>query len=97
MMIKKALDKFNLNFNKKENFKESVFKMPPQVFFPSSFDEVSQMMEVLKNKRAIIINVSSLEIKDRYRIIDFFSGYIYALEGYREKLELNIYLFVVKN
>ncbi len=74
----------------------SYHKIPPQVFFPTSFDEVDQITSVIERHHPVIVNVSSLAIKDRYRIIDFLSGYIFALKGTREKLENSIYMFYVK-
>ena len=43
----------------------------------------------------VIVNVSNVELKSRYRYIDFISGYVMALNGKRCKLEENIYSFKI--
>lgn len=65
----------------------------PRVFIVKNFEDVEDCVNCLEQIHSIIVNLSSLEISNRYRIVDFLSGYIYARKGYREKLESNIYMF----
>ena len=43
----------------------------------------------------MIVNVSLVSIKERYRVIDFLSGFVMAYQGKRKKLEENIYSFKI--
>lgn len=70
-------------------------KMAPIVYNVTSYYEVEPIASNLFKKQSIIINLSSLETKDKYRVIDFLSGVSYCLRGTRTKLEENIYLFTI--
>lgn len=65
----------------------------PRVFMLMNYNEAQEIANHLLARQDIIVNVSNLITKDKYRVIDFLSGVIYALEGKRLKLEPNIYLF----
>lgn len=67
----------------------------PKVFLVKGRDNVYDCIQVLLENKSLIVNVSSLEVKDKLRVIDFLSGYIFALKGTREKLEDNIYVFTL--
>lgn len=98
-MLQKIKTAFKVEQNEKSSRNNTIYaynKIPPQVFFPTSFDEVDQITDVIERHHPVIVNVSSLAIKDRYRIIDFLSGYVFALKGHRDKLESSIYMFHVK-
>lgn len=73
--------------------KEKIKFIPPKVFLPKNVDEISSIIDTLITNTPVIVNVLSLSNKDRYRIIDFLSGYVFALNGCREKLEDCIYTF----
>ncbi len=68
-------------------------QITPKVILIRNEDNVHDCLQGLREQRQIIVNISSLEKSQRYRIIDFLSGYTYALNGSREKLEENIYMF----
>ena len=68
-------------------------KIPPSVFFVYKFEDIDKIIKVLDLRKDVILNVSNMEIKNRIRVIDFLSGFIFAKNGKREKLEDNIYLF----
>lgn len=65
----------------------------PRVFMIMNYNEAQEVANHILVKQDVIVNVSNLTTKDKYRVIDFLSGVIYSLEGRRLKLEPNIYLF----
>ncbi len=65
----------------------------PRVFLLMNYHEVQDIANHLLVSQPVIVNVSNLITKDKYRVIDFLSGVIYVLDGKRLKLEQNIYLF----
>lgn len=86
-------DTFESHKKKKEVVK--VKHVAPIVYNVTSYYEIEAIAANLFIKQSIIINLSNLEIHDRYRVIDFLSGVTYSLQGTRTKLEDNIYLFAV--
>lgn len=70
-------------------------QITPRVFIIKDFDEIIDLIVSLNDCHQVIINLSNLELSSRYRIVDFLSGYIYARNGKRNKLEDNIYMFSI--
>lgn len=68
-------------------------QVTPKVFLLKDTENIYDCIKTLLENKAIIVNISSLDVKEKYRVIDFLSGYIFALKGSREKLEDNIYIF----
>jgi len=64
---------------------------------PSSFDEVQEIADNLRNHRQVIINLEKTPSDIAQRIIDFVSGTTYALDGHSQKLAENIVIFVPSN
>ena len=64
--------------------KEKSKIVPPRVFLPKNIDELPEIIDAIVENVPVIVNVLSLASKDRYRIIDFLSGYVFALNGCRE-------------
>lgn len=48
---------------------------------PSTFDDSKEICDMLKEERAIIINLEGLEAEQAQRMMDFISGAIYALDA----------------
>lgn len=69
--------------------------LTPRVYLIRNEDEIYDLIDGLKKYRQIIVNLTNLNTNKKCRIIDFLSGYIYALNGFREKLEDNIYAFTI--
>ncbi len=70
-------------------------QITPKVFLIKEENNIFDCIRGIKENRQIIINISSIDTHLRYRIVDFLSGYIYALNGNRVKLEDNIYMFSI--
>lgn len=68
----------------------------PRVFTLMTYMEAQDVAHYLLLEQSVIVNVGNLVTKDKYRVIDFLSGVIYALDGERIKLDQNIYLFTPK-
>ena len=64
---------------------------------PTSFEEVQTMVDHLKNKRAVIINLEDTEKTLARRIADFMGGAIYALDGTMQRVSGSIFLFTPQN
>lgn len=60
---------------------------------PGSFEEVQAIVDHLKNKRAVILNLEETEKTTARRVADFLGGAIYALEGTMQRVSGSIFLF----
>ena len=64
---------------------------------PKSFDECSKLVDSLKSRKPIIINLEKLETEVARKIFDFLSGATYALDGKVQKIANNIFIFTPDN
>jgi len=64
---------------------------------PSGFDEVQTIVDHLKNKQTVILNLEETDKVIARRIADFIGGAIYALDGSMQKVSGAIFLFTPAN
>ncbi len=69
----------------------SAFKLV--VIEPKSFDECPKLVDSLKGRRPVIINLEKIETETAKKIFDFLSGATYALNGNVQKVASNIFIF----
>ena len=60
---------------------------------PRSYDDVRVIIDGLRKRQAIIIDLSKVSDKDSQRILDFLSGAIYALGGAQQRINDHMFLF----
>ena len=63
------------------------------VIEPKSFDECPKLVDSLKGRRPVIINLEKIETETAKKIFDFLSGATYALNGNVKKVANNIFIF----
>ncbi|PYZ93226.1 cell division protein SepF [Salipaludibacillus keqinensis] len=64
---------------------------------PHSYDEVQEIANQLKNRKAVVINLQRISRDQAKRIVDFLSGTVYAIGGDIQKLGSNIFLCTPDN
>ncbi|CAM3763038.1 cell division protein SepF [Alkalicoccus chagannorensis] len=64
---------------------------------PHSYDEVQNIADELKNKKAVVINLQRIPKDQAKRIVDFLSGTVYAIGGDIQKLGDSIFLCAPDN
>lgn len=69
----------------------SAFKLV--VIEPKSFEECPKLVDSLKGRRPVIINLEKIETETAKKIFDFLSGATYALNGNVQKVANNIFIF----
>jgi len=74
---------------------QNQFKMV--VIEPKSFDECPKLVDSLKSKKPVIINLEKIESDAARKIFDFLSGATYALNGNVQKVANNIFIFAPEN
>lgn len=60
---------------------------------PKTYDDVKVIIDGLRKRQAIIIDLSKVANKDAQRILDYLSGAIYALGGAQQRISDNMFLF----
>lgn len=67
------------------------------IHHPDSYDDVTNIVDDLKSRKPVILNLENVEIEVARRIIDFVSGAIYGLEGNIQKVGEAVFLFTPSN
>ncbi len=67
------------------------------VIEPSGFEECSKLVDSLKSRKPIIVNLEKLESDTARKIFDFLGGATYALNGNVQKVANNIFVFAPEN
>lgn len=76
-------------------------EVPPQsqqnrgvvVESPKSYEDVKGLIDHLKKGEQIYVNFSNVNSQTTYRVLDFLSGAVYALNGTVQEIDKNIFLF----
>ena len=71
------------------------FKM--LVIEPKSFDECTKLVDNLKSRKPVIINLEKVETDLARKMFDFLSGATYALNGNVQRVTSNIFIFAPAN
>ena len=67
------------------------------IFNPVNYDQAQGIVDSLKQRKPIIVNLDELDVALAQRILDFTSGAVYALGGDIKKAAKNIFLVVPSN
>lgn len=59
---------------------------------PAGFDEACDVIDNLKLRKSVIMNLEKLDVQESRRMIDFLSGAIYAIDGNIQKITTGIFL-----
>jgi len=64
---------------------------------PKVFDECPKLVDNLKARKPVIINLERVDSDTARKIFDFLSGAAYALNGNVQKVANNIFIFAPDN
>ena len=67
------------------------------VIEPESFNECSKLVDNLKSRKPVIVNLEKLDSETARKIFDFLGGATYALNGNVQKIANNIFVFAPEN
>lgn len=67
------------------------------VIEPQGFDECSRLVDDLKSRKPVIVNLEKLDLDLARKIFDFLGGATYALNGNVQKVANNIFVFAPEN
>jgi cell division inhibitor SepF len=60
---------------------------------PRSFEEMPQVIDALKQRKSVILNMTLIRQEEAQRSVDFVAGGTYAIDGHYERIGDNIFLF----
>lgn len=60
---------------------------------PQSYEDIQKLIDSLKKKQSLIVDVSNLDPHNTQRYLDFLSGAIYALNGSYQKIDNKKFYF----
>jgi len=67
------------------------------VIEPKAFHESISIVEALKERKTVILNLQLLDRDQSQRIVDFISGCTHALDGSQRKIGENVFIFAPSN
>ena len=67
------------------------------VYQALTYDDTQNIIDNLKSRKPIIVNLDSLEQDLAQRVLDFLSGSVYALDGTIQKVSRSIFVLVPSN
>lgn len=63
------------------------------VIEPKGFEEAPQLVQYLRERKSLVLNLTLMDSEQAQRTVDFVAGATYALDGHQERLGDGIFLF----
>ncbi len=67
------------------------------VIEPRSFDEALDIVEELRCRKSIVLNLQYLDSEQSQRVVDFLSGATHALDGHQQRVGQGVFIFAPSN
>jgi cell division inhibitor SepF len=67
------------------------------LFKPKNFNDAAVVVDNLKQKKPVVINLQSLDVETARKIFDFCSGAVYSLDGQISKISSEVFLLAPSN
>ncbi|HEY9666742.1 MAG TPA: cell division protein SepF [Coleofasciculaceae cyanobacterium] len=63
------------------------------VIEPRSFEEMPQVIQALRERKSVVLNLTIMDPDQAQRAVDFVAGGTYAIDGHQERIGESIFLF----
>jgi len=63
------------------------------VLEPHSFEEMPQVIQSLRERKSVVLNLTLMDPDQAQRAVDFVAGGTYAIDGHQERIGESIFLF----
>ena len=63
------------------------------VIEPRSFEEAVEIVEHLRGRKSVLINLHMLDNEQSQRVVDFLSGACHAIDGHQQRIGDGVFLF----
>ena len=67
------------------------------VIEPRAFDEALEIIEELRCRRSVVLNLQFLDTEQSQRVVDFLSGATHALDGHQQRIGQGVFIFAPSN
>lgn len=67
------------------------------VIEPRSFDEALDIVEQLRCRRSVVLNLQYLDAEQSQRVVDFLAGATHALDGHQQRVGQGVFIFAPSN
>ena len=75
----------------------SASSMKMVVYQPMSYEDAQNIVDNLRSRKPVIVNMVDLERETAQRVVDFIAGAVYALNGTIRKVSFGIFVIVPSN
>ncbi len=75
----------------------TALQMKMIVYHPISYEDTQNIIDNMKSRKPVIVNMEELEIECAQRILDFMAGAVYALNGTIFKIARGIFVVAPNN
>jgi cell division inhibitor SepF len=63
------------------------------VIEPKAFEEMPQVIQALRDRKSVVLNLTMMEPLQAQRAVDFVAGATYTIDGHQERVGESIFLF----
>lgn len=91
-----AVPVINRRRNKVVNI-HTTTQMKVVLYEPNNFEEAPSIVDDLKNRKPVIINLENIDMELARKFFDFLNGAIYALDGNIQKVSSGIFILAPNN
>jgi cell division inhibitor SepF len=63
------------------------------VIEPRSFEEMPEVIQALRERKSVVLNLNIMDPDEAQRSVDFIAGGTYAIDGHQERIGESIFLF----
>lgn len=67
------------------------------VIEPRAFEETTEIVEQLRARKSVLLNLHLLDNEQSQRVVDFLSGATYAIDGHQQRIGEGVFLFAPAN
>lgn len=78
--------------NNRSEIVDENYQLKMAIYSPKTFEDVQKIIDHLKRKEPVVVELKSSDREILQRIMDFLSGAVYALSGSIANVNKNIYL-----
>jgi len=90
-----------INHNRKNNIKvlahPNANAYEVMVIEPRSFEESLEIVNNLRERKTVILNLHLLDAEQSQRIVDFLSGATHAVDGHQQRIGEGVFIFTPRN
>ncbi|MBR8832063.1 MAG: Cell division protein SepF [Chroococcopsis gigantea SAG 12.99] len=63
------------------------------VIEPHSFEEMPKVIQTLRDRKSVVLNLNVMDPEEAQRAVDFVAGGTFAIDGHQERIGESIFLF----